>query len=89
MAEEKWRTRRQGRGYRKRDSREKEGEPGVGEVAAGSRGKAGERQREGTGEGRERGERENYESEEGERGHRPREERYRRSPVVYREEESR
>lgn len=40
MAEEKWRTRRQGRGYRKRDNREKEGEPGVGEVAAGSRGES-------------------------------------------------
>lgn len=37
----------------------------------------------------ERRERENYECEVGERGHRPREERYRRSPVVNREEESR
>ncbi|RZR75688.1 hypothetical protein BHM03_00000168 [Ensete ventricosum] len=54
MAEERWRTRRQGRGYRKRYSREKDGEPGVGEVAAGSRGKAEERQREGTGKGKER-----------------------------------
>ncbi|RWW85578.1 hypothetical protein BHE74_00005735 [Ensete ventricosum] len=114
MAEERWRTRRQGRGYRKRYSREKDGEPGVGEVAAGSRGKAEERQREGTGKGkerrkgagahrekrqkereREREERETATSARREREGGAREKRStagggpRRSPVVYREEESR